>query len=55
MISFMTKPAVHARRTAAVIALAMLPALGCSTDEALTVTDPDIINLGRAPHGSMLG
>jgi hypothetical protein len=34
-----------ARRTAAVIALATLPAAACkSTDEILSVTDPDIIN-----------
>jgi hypothetical protein len=44
MISYMTNPAARARRTAAVIALAMLPAVACTTDEALSVTDPDIIN-----------
>jgi len=45
MISYMTNPAVRARRTVAAIALAMLPVAACtSTDELLSVTDPDIIN-----------
>ena len=44
MISYMTILAVRARRSAALIALAMLPVVACSTDEALSVTDPDIIN-----------
>ena len=45
MISYMTTPAVRARRTVAGLALALLPAAACtSTEEILSVTDPDIIN-----------
>src|SRR5688572_24223880 len=45
MHAYMTNVPGWARRTAAVIALATLPAAACrSTDEILSVTDPDIIN-----------
>jgi hypothetical protein len=45
MISYMIDTAVRARRTAAVVALFLVPALACtSTEELLSVTDPDIIN-----------
>jgi hypothetical protein len=45
MHAYMTNIPGWARRTAAVIALATLPAAACrSTDEILAVTDPDIIN-----------
>jgi len=45
MISYMIDTAVRARRTAVVFALAVMPVVACSsTDEILSVTDPDIIN-----------
>jgi starch-binding outer membrane protein, SusD/RagB family len=45
MHAYLTNVPGWARRTAAVIALATLPTAACrSTDEILSVTDPDIIN-----------
>ena len=45
MISYMIDTAVRARRTAVVLAVAVMPGIACSSpDEYLTVTDPDIIN-----------
>jgi hypothetical protein len=45
MLAYMTNSVARARRTAAVIAIAALPAVGCtSVEDTLSVTDPDIIN-----------
>ena len=45
MLAYMTNSVARARRTAAVIAIATLPVVGCtSVEDALFVTDPDIIN-----------
>ena len=47
MYAYMRNVPGRARRTVAVVALAILPAAACkSTDEILAVTDPDIINPG---------
>ena len=48
MIAYTTRLSAWRRRTAAVIALGALSAVGCrSTNEILSVTDPDIINPGN--------
>ena len=45
MLSYMIDTVVRARRTAVVFALAVMPGIAfSSTDEILSVTDPDIIN-----------
>jgi len=47
MIAYMTNRPFRARRTAALLAVAVLSTVGCkSTDEILAVEDPDIINPG---------
>jgi starch-binding outer membrane protein, SusD/RagB family len=47
MHSYITRAPGWARRAAALIVLATLPAIGCqSADDLLAVTDPDIINPG---------
>lgn len=49
MTAYMTKVQGWARRTAAVMAVAALSAAACTTDEILSVTDPDIINPVNVP------
>src|SRR5574338_296343 len=46
MHAYMTFPS-WVRRWAALVALTAVPAVACSTDEILQVTDPDIINPGN--------
>jgi hypothetical protein len=48
MIAYTTRLAARSRRTVAVVVLGALSAAACrSTDEILSVTDPDIINPGN--------
>ena len=53
MIAYMTNRPFWARRTAALLAVAVLSTVGCrSTDEILSVEDPDIINPGNVASAS---
>ena len=53
MIAYMTNRAFWARRTAALLTVGVLSTVGCrSTDEILSVEDPDIINPGNVATAS---
>jgi len=53
MIAYMTNRPFWARRTVALVAVAVLSTVGCrSTDEILAVEDPDIINPGNVSTAS---
>jgi hypothetical protein len=49
MIAYMAKIQDWVRRSAALVAAATLPVIACTTDELLSVTDPDIINPVSVP------